>query len=373
MAERNHGVVLVLTIVIFIGIIFGVGYQLYQEGASSQRRAEQLAVTQSLTVETVKASRRDIAPVYRFSSKLEPSWSMDIIVQIEGYMKKLYTSEGNRLAEGDLVAIVDTQDLIWQVNQLEANLLAAQSSLAQAQADLKRGEILSRSDAISAQMLDAYTAKRDIARAQLLAAESQLASLKARLGHGKIMAPRSGVIMKQYIQEGTPVKYGTPIVNLVDDRILEVKGVVPEESLKDISLQMPVRIRPDSLGGKEFAGTITKLLSSSNSAERTSEILVSINNEDHNLRLGMNVTGEFTAPVISQVITVPLGAVVMKESLAYIFVVDHSQVVVRRPISPGKNDNQWIEVRSGLQEGEEVIVSNLDKVQVGKKVNIEPK
>lgn len=289
----------------------------------------------------------------RLSGNIEIT-EVDLSFKIPGRVEKRLVDEGDRVKEGEIVAILDSSDLEHEVAVQEAQVQAYKAALAeilagylpeeihqasdkviQAQAELNRLEIdikrqqrLFEKDVISAREYDnsrtAYNIaqskyqeasqqlmllqkgyrpeKRDQAAAQLQQAEQSLALAKVKLGYATLYAPSSGTVLSKNVEPGEYVSPGTPIVTIGDLDYVWMRGYINETELGKIKLGQKVDVTTDTYPGKIYEGVVVFI---SPEAEFTPKnvqtekervklvyrIKVDINNFHHELKPGMPADG----------------------------------------------------------------------------------
>lgn len=363
----------VLFIIVGLMILLGIiSYRVYDEIALNQNRLEKVLNTKTVTVQCITVKERDITPVFEFSGKLEAGWSMDIIPQTDGRVEKLYVAEGDRVKPGAPLALLDARELAGQIVQAEANLLASQRNLAEANADVNRGQALIKLQAISQQTVDSYLAKRDVSEAEVKAAEGNLFTLKARMEYSKLTAPHKGYVSKVYLQEGAYARTGLPLVNIADDTSLLAKLLISDDAMRDVTIGMPVTITVNSLEDKPYQCKVTKVQPPVDFNERIMSVHAVLPNQDGALKIGMVFGGKLMGAVRQKVLAVPKKVILMLEGKKYLYVLSTDNIVKKRAIAIGSSDDNWVEIKSGIQVGDTIVVSDLDKLEDGRLVNAVP-
>jgi RND family efflux transporter MFP subunit len=355
-----------LVMVCLLGFL---AWRIADDYSLSRERSQRLSAT-NVAVRVATVVSRDIAAKYTFAGKLEPAWNIDVSPQIEGRIDRLLVSEGDVVSAGAIVAILDTRELAGQVASAEANLAAARGSLAQAQGDLKRSEGLAGFNAISKQTLENDRIRVDIAKAQVAAAAANADSVRARLNNGRVLASRSGVVAKQYQGEGAYARPGLAIINLAGEDEMVARLVVTEPVARVLANGATVQMRVEALS-RTVAGKVTRTVALSDQAELSYAVTVSFPNADRRLKSGMTASGEASGPLVRNAAAIPAQAVISREGRKTVFVIMKDGVTDQRNIKAGVSDGAWVEVLEGLTADERVVVSGLDKMQDGMRVNVQ--
>ena len=351
-------------------LVLIIAYKIYANIAIGKERAARALAGRTVTVETAVLERRDLLPTFSFSANLEAVWSTDVSPKADGRIDQLYVEEGDKVTAGMVLARLDTNELAAQVMQAEGQLLQAKATLEQNELNFRRMETLSKQDAVSLQTLDSARTQRDLAQGGVNAALGNLMLLKTRLENANIICPLNGVVVKRYVQAGTFSKAGSPIVAVADVSSLLAKAVVGEAQIQEVKLGIPVKIRVNALKDQEFTGTLTRLSPAASLPARTFTAEVNIPNPDGILKAGMFAKANITGVLRSKILAVPEGCLVLREDQKTVFVVTDENKVVQKVLKLGEAAEGWVEVLSGVKEGEQIVVAGQHKLKDGASVRI---
>ncbi|HWR42880.1 efflux RND transporter periplasmic adaptor subunit [Sporomusa sp.] len=356
---------LAIGLAVVVALTGVVGYRIYANIAGNKARASQMTKVQAAAVEVAPVGRRDITPLLVFPANLEPVWSADISAKVDGRINVLSVNEGDIIEAGAVIAELDTSELAAQVVQAEGNLMAAKSSLEQAQLDYWRYSTLAGQGAVSAQMLDTARTKRDLSAGQVRSAEGNVMLLQEKLGNATVTAPKHGVVTKRFFQAGTFVRAGSAIVTVADTTTLLAKATVGESQIDDLTVGAVVKVKVDALGGQEFSGTVTRLSPVASTPARTFAAEITIPNDQGSIKAGMFAKVAAPAKVHQGVVAVPESALVLKEDQKTVFVVTADNKVQQRTLKLGYMGDGWAEVLDGVSAGETIVVAGQNKVKDG--------
>ena len=351
-------------------IVLLIAYKIYANISAGKERATRALAGRTVTVETAVLARRDLQPVFSFSANLEAVWSTDISAKADGRIDQLLVEEGDRVVAGMVLARLDTNELAAQVMQAEGQLLQAKATLEQNELNFRRMELLSKQDAVSLQSLDSARTQRDLAQGGVNAAMGNLMLLKARLENATIASPLNGVVVKRYVQAGTFSKAGAPIVAVADVSSLLAKAVVGEAQVQEVKVGVPVRIRVNALKDQEFTGRLTRLSPAAALPARTFTAEVNIPNPQGILKAGMFAKADVEGVLRSGILAVPESALVLREDQKTVFVVTAENKVVQKVLKLGEAAGGWVEVLSGVTEGEQIVVAGQHKLKDGAAVRL---
>lgn len=201
---------------------------------------------------------------------------IDINSKVAGRVVQLRVKEGDTVKQGDIIAYIDQRDLLAQKAQAEANIKALQAQVRQSGVvtDLQDNTSKSQVDTASAGLdsaqssvssaqagllqTDANLAATDAAQKKLEAAQAQLQQIEVSLDETEIKAPFDGIITAKYIEEGSMISLGTPLVALQDPNDNWVDFKIPETKLKDFHLGQVLTMQARD-GVTRVQGTITDI------------------------------------------------------------------------------------------------------------------
>jgi RND family efflux transporter MFP subunit len=358
----------------------------------------------TLTVGVTKIVKKSLGRQITLSSELVPFQEIDVYAKESGYVKKLLVDYGTHVKAGQTMAILEIPELEAQLQEDEAEIKNAGNQVTRAQHELARYQaqykalhlqytrlngvfdsqpgIVAQQEVDDAQGKDlAAQSQVDAGQAALEAAHSQLGVSKAKLAHdqtlfdySRITAPFSGIVTQRYANLGTLVQAGTgsstqalPIARLSQDDLFRLVIPVPESYVRFIQVGDRVDVRVPSLN-RIFPGKVARFAVDVREDTRTMHTEVDVKNPDHLLVPGLYADADLTLEHKEGIPSVPLQAVNHEGNKTTVFVVDSSNQLIDRPVQLGLQTASDAEVVSGLQEGEEVVVSDRSGLKPGEKV-----
>ncbi len=262
------------------------------------------------------------------------------------------------VARADLASAQRQWDTLDQ--QLKAELEAAQARVAQAKASLDRA----KADAVQDELKEADVAS---AEAQVARVQASVTNAKTTLDYTTIVAPRDGVILQKLVEEGTivtsgrsSVTQGTDIVVLGDlsEMVLEVS--LDEADVAMVRVGQKAAITVDSLPNDRFHGTITRIDPQALTQQNVTTVLVTVrvDDADERLRPGMTAGCDFFVGRAENVLALPSRAVEEQRG-RHTVLVREGEEAVPTPVEVGLIGDDLTEIKSGLSEGQEVLLPGL--------------
>lgn len=352
-----------------VALVAIIAFRIYSNLNDNKQRAARATEVKGVAVEVGTVTRKEIMPKMTFSANLEPLWSADISPKVDGRIAALNVDEGDTVSAGMVIATLDTDELLAQVIQAQGSLQASQANLEQAELNYQRNAALAAQGAVSQQVLDSARTTRDLNIGQVRSSQGNLDLLNARLGNANVVAPRSGVVLKRYLQSGYYAKAGSGIISIGDVSKLLAKAIVGEAQVAKLSLGTQVKVKVGALQNKEFVGVITRISPTAAMPSRTFTAEITISDTQGILKPGMFVNAEVPSSVRQSALVVPEGALVSREDQKTVFVVGSDNKVMQKVIKLGYVGEGIAEVLEGLQEGDRIVLTGQNKLKDGSSIS----
>jgi len=306
-----------------------------------------------------------------------------VAARINGPVKEFHVDVGDRVHADQIIATLDRAALRAQrdlragaMEEARGDLATSKAELALAQQDLTRLEKLKKSAAFSQARYDDAGQNVAIARAEMHKAESAIATANAELRlyeiylfDADIRAPYDGVVTQRLTETGAYVMTGDPIVHMISDTSLEIEADVPYERLS--GLKKGTRIWASLADGTRHQAVVRSIIPSENPLTRTRAVRFSPRFGDIGKPLAdaQTVTVEIPLGSPRQVTTVHKDALVQQPSGPIVYVVEGDSAQAR-PVELGAAVGSRLEVKSGLREGDLVVIRGNERLQPGVKIRI---
>ena len=299
-----------------------------------------------------------------------------IYARTNGYVKHWYADIGARVRQGQLLAVVETPELDRQLEQAKADLKNAEANLQIAEITSTRWQNLLKTDSVSHQEAD--QAVSDLHSKQALV-DSNRANVD-RLGQlqsfERIIAPVDGVVTARNTDIGALIQADTTapkeIFHLSAIQKLRIYVPVPEVFAPSVRTGDKVVVTLDAFPGQAFPGTLVRNANAIDSASRTLNVEIDINNSAGRLMPGAYAFVHFKVPATNGAVTIPSNALLFRSEGLRVGVVRNSHVALL-PISIGQDYGDAVEVLSGLTARDAVIVNPSDSLADGAQVEVENK
>ncbi|MBZ2187565.1 efflux RND transporter periplasmic adaptor subunit [Alcanivorax sp. JB21] len=324
-----------------------------------------------------EATRGDIEHVVTALGNLQPRDYVDVGAQVSGQLVRLHVEVGDAVSEGDLLAEIDADVQQARVEAGRAQLVALEAQLSERQAQLtlarqqfQRQERLLADDATSE---DAF----QIARATVLTTEAQIRALQAQieqnrsslraeeatLGYTRIFAPMNGTVVAMDARQGQTLNANqmAPILmRIADLSTMTVWTEVSEADVSRLRAGMPAWFSPLGMPGTRWEGTLRQILPTPEIINNVVlyTALFDVDNHDGRLMTQMTAQVFFVLNEARDVVRVPVSAVQpQRDGKGLVTVINSNGQREQREVETGVSDRITLEIRSGLQEGETVLVN----------------
>ncbi|WP_460710267.1 efflux RND transporter periplasmic adaptor subunit [Lysobacter terrae] len=309
---------------------------------------------EAIPVEVAQASRRAVAASYSGTAPLEARAEAQVIAKVSGVALQVLVEEGQYVHAGQTLVRLDSA---------RTALIAAQSAaqLRKLEANYARSKQLGDQKLMSANDIDLLRYDLENARAANNAANLELA-------YANVTAPMSGVIASRSIKTGNFVQINTPIMRIVDVSRLEAVLNVPERELATLKAGLPVQLAVDALPGKSFTGKVDRVAPVVDSGSGTFRVVCAFT-DGSALRPGMFGRIKIDYDQRADALVVPRAALLEDEADPAVFVVRNKKST-RVPVKLGYMDGEWAEVRSGIKQGEQVVIAGKAALRDGTEVQV---
>ena len=289
--------------------------------------------------------------------------------KITGRITELYVDEGDAVAAGDLIAVLDSLDLQATVRRAEAALIESMARLADAVREEGRQRRVVEAGVAPSADHDAAITTLQVAKAQVGTARADLDSVRAQLDYTVIRSPVDGVVIERTVEVGEMVAPGGftsqqstgALVRIADPTSLEVEADINESYIARIELGQPASIRVDAVPDHEYSGSLRQIVPTADRQRAVVQVKVTIDDWDERLVPDMSCTVTFLQEGTDQAaleaapkILIPVTAVLTEGGRSYVWVV-RDGTLARSAIELGLEQDNEFEVLSGLSGGETVV------------------
>jgi RND family efflux transporter MFP subunit len=351
-----------------------------------------------------RATRTDLKNDVTLTAELEPYYEVDVMAKEAGYIRHMLVDIGDHVKAGQLICVLEIPELQDDLQRAKADVQTATAEQSAAEEDRKRAVAAEAIAHLSyTRILDVSKKEPglvplqevDVAHSRDLEAEAQVASAeqniqasvsrlqaaKAELEHEtalveytRIVSPLNGVITQRYASDGAMIQAGTssntqamPVVHVAQDDTLRLMLPVPEAYVGIIHNGEPVGVTIPALG-RTLPGKVTRFADRVQASTRTMTAEVDLKNAKLDLIPGMYAQVLLSLADAPNAIAVPVGALDSTGSVNKVYTIDSQGTVHIRTVTTGIQSPQFVQVMSGIQAGEAVVIGSHSGLQDGERV-----
>jgi RND family efflux transporter MFP subunit len=367
---------LIVVIVVFIFIGF-LGWQIYQRFSANEKGSVPRGIG-AVAVEVSEVKKTTIRDVGVFTGTLLPKSQFTAAPKIAGRLEEIFVNIGDRVKHGQLIALLDDDEYVQQVEQAQAELEVAaanveetRSALNLAQREFDRAKALRAKDVISVSELDvaesqykSQQARQKVALAQVAQKEALLKAARVRLSYTRIEASwqdgdESRVVGERFVDEGAMLKANDPIVSILDIRSLTAVFHVIERDYARLAKGQVALVSTDALPDKTFTGTIARVAPLLKETARQARVEMDIPNPGLLLKPGMFVRIQIEFAKKEAATVIPTRSLTKRNHQEGVFLADlQTKKVQFIPVTLGIVSGDWAEVVKPSLSGFVVIVGH---------------
>ncbi len=380
---------------------------------NAQAAAKDVPAGAATPVATVPVKREDLRRVSEAApAELMPYEKTVLYANITGFVKEIRVDYGDRVKNGQPLAVLDVPELEKVLDQKQAMVVRATATIQQAEAAIKaaaarldttqaayerweseynRAERLVRDKVIDEQTRDETlnqfkaaaaahkesAAKHDLAKADLLVAKAQFKIAEAEQGeteamlqYTRIKAPYTGVVTELFLHTGAFINTKTgdhPVLSVMRTDLLRLVVEVPEKDVRFLKKGGEIEVDLDAFPGKKLTWTITRLAPVLGAGKKA-RVEAEIKNADNAFYPGMYGHAVVVLEKKSKALTLPAVCVLADQKGAYVWCVEDGKAL-RKDVKIGINDGKRPEIASGLNGQEAVVVSGMESLREGQEVS----
>ena len=302
------------------------------------------------------------------------SWQdAQIYARTTGYVAKWYVDIGARVKKGQRLADLDTPDVDNELRQGQAQMRSDEANEKLAKVTADRYELLVKRGLVALQTGDQYVAQLNADIATVEADRANVAKLENMEQFKYITAPFDGVITQRNLDVGALVDAGSTGSNLfviADTSKLRVFIDVPENYASSMHISMPASVTLSSYGAKPFTGTVARTADALDSNSRTLRTEIDVDNAGQALVPGVYANVKLAIATTANNFIVPANTLLFRSEGLRIALVDAQQRVHLQPVTLGRDFGNTIEVTSGLDANDRIILNPADSLYEGEQVSV---
>jgi multidrug resistance efflux pump len=375
-------------------------------------------------VKVKSVPRKDFITYIEATGRLRARDDVIVKSEVSGALMEVPLDEGATVRRGQLLARVDEESYLYNLEEAraalsfaqadlhkmeqivrpqelearKASLESAQAAYQKAQKDWERIQRLYLQQIISKEVYDLNRSQMEVAEANLKEAQenyklavegarkediqmaqAQVKQAEARVGLAekklrdcRITSPIDGTVARVLVEEGETIAPGASVANVVNASRLEIEVGVVQEDVVHLNAGNPVSISGNVYPRREFMGTITYAGIKAEESSGSFPVIIEVNNKDRALRPSMIATIKIARQSVAGALVIPRDAVLERGDEFLVFTVLDG-VARRRAVVLGAMQDQEVVIMSGLEEGEQVVIEGQESLQDKTRVSVQGK
>ncbi len=337
-------------------------------------------------VVVAEVQRADLTRELTYSADLMADASVKVYSPVTDRIEEFPFDDGDEVTRGQRLAVVRSDGLDRGLAQIAAQIDGLEAQVEQAEAELGRSDALRARGVITEQAYDQASTAHRAAVAQLEASRASFDQLSITAADASVEAPIDGVIADRMLQRGDMASAQVPLCTVMDLDPIRLELQVTEADLAHVRVGQDVTLAVDAVAGRTFVGEVVRVLPYLDSATRTNTVEVRVPNpvdEAAGVRLlkpGMYGRARLEVERLADVVVAPEGALMLDSGLLAAqegdrelrraYVVDDEGFARGRTVETGLVDRGLVAVRSGLGEGDRLVVRGQHQLDDGERVRV---
>ncbi len=369
---RTSWLLLAIVVIVVGGVLASGILSRVKARATLSAENAQVALT---AVSVVSPKRTAPAEEIILPGNVQPFITSPIYARTNGYLKKWYFDIGAHVKQGQLLALIESPEVDQQLQQARSNLLTAQANLELATITKARYQGLLKTNAVSQQDVDNAVGTYNANKAIVEADQAAVQQFSALVSFEKVYAPFDGVITARntdigdLINSGSNANVKTDLFHMAQPGTLRVYVNVPEEYSRGMKVGMPADLALAEFPDRKFQGKLARTAEAINMTTRTLLIEIDLNNPTGTLLTGSYAEVHLAVPSQASTFLIPVNALIFRSQGLHVAVVKDGKVLLT-PVTAGHDFGNQIEIVSGLNADDQVVINPPDSIIHGQQVQI---
>jgi RND family efflux transporter MFP subunit len=371
--ERSHLFLALAVIAVLLLVVGGITLLMRRSQYKAlAKETETLAVpTVSVVHPIAESDSEDLV----LPSTLQAYVESPIYARTNGYLKKWYHDIGSRVSKGQLLADIDTPEIVQELAQSRAELGTAQANQDLSQITASRYEGLLKTDSVSKQEADNATGDLAAKRANTQSAEANVRRLQETESFRHIFAPFSGVITRRNVDIGNLINAGNGgsaqlLFTLAQTDPIRVFVNVPEVYAPAIHQGLGAYLELVQFPGQKFYGKVARTADSIDLNTRTLLTEVDVPNKSGQLLPGGYAQVHLEVKANGSRLEVPVNALLFRSEGLRAVIIDDNHKTHLQPLMIGRDYGTTLEVLQGLKPSDWIVINPADSLDEGVQVNV---
>lgn len=331
--------------VVLFKLIISLLMTVFLAGCSSSENEKTSELPQT-RVSVLSPQLSEVEVVEETVGTLETTTDPLLVAQVSGTVEKILVRPGEQVQKGQIMALLDARDLMLSQQSSSADVKRLEALFENQHRTAARYQDLSKDHHVSQAMLDEAVSNEIALQEQLRSAKAQHALIHRNVERTKIKAPFDAKLEKQFLSEGSYVRAGEPLFQVVTTGSLRARLPFPENRAPLLSPGLKVRLRTPTSPNDMVEGVIKEIKPMTDKDNRSIDAIVEINNTG-TWKPGSSVNAEVVTSTRTGALLVPEQAVVLRPAGKVVYVIQGGKAH-QTIVQTGINREGWVEILSGL-------------------------
>lgn len=312
--------------------------------ASAEQQKQQEKLVIAVPVEVAATTQGDISSIYATTAILEAKEEAQAVSKVAGIIESIYVEEGDYVEQGQILARIEPQRFILNVNK-------AKAELAQIKGELTRIEKVHGKNLVSAETYEKLKWQYESTKAALDIA-------KLNLKETEIIAPISGHIAQRYVKVGNVVAQhqGESLFHIVQQNQLQGMVHLPEQQLRHVKVGQSTQLVLAAFGDEPVAATVERISPVVDAKTGTFRVTLNVNNPKGELKAGMFAQVNINYNTHHDAMLIPRRAVISMDNKHTVYALN-GEKVTKQEVTLGYAQGQYVEVLAGLEPLAQVVTA----------------
>lgn len=306
----------------------------------------------------------------RFTGTTQPIDQTIVKSRVAGRLAEVLVREGDRVAEGQVLARFETTELQAKANERQSALEAARADARWTARDRNDKETLANRNIVSQSAADQARATAENRASMVSVAEAQLEIAKKNLADAEVRAPFDGVVGERIANQGESLPIDGKILALLDTSRVEIAAQLPAADVVRLKVGQVTRVTLEGFDDRVFEGRIKRISPTAQAGSRSIPVYVEVVDRHEGLRGGLFATGSVIVQEKGHALAVPASAMRKDEQGDYVLAIEDDHLV-RKPVGAVRtwSRGELVEVK-GLESGMTIVSAPLPGLTAGQKVKL---
>jgi len=370
-SRRKLGIFgLVASVILVLVVITGIRAR-EEQGSKLKEWTDDQAIP---SVAVALPNAKPLSPTIDLPGRLEAYYRAPIFARVSGYLKSWSVDIGARVKAGQVIAEIEAPDLDQQLLQARADLASQQASAQLSEATLNRRKTLVASNFVSAQEIDERTADLSNKKAAVKSGQANVERLEALAGYKKITVPFDGVVTSRDTDVGALINAGGgsgPAMFVVSDvSKLRVYVSVPQNFVPSIKIGAKAIITMPEYPNRTFPATVEASAQAVDVSSGTTRMQLGLDNTSGELMPGGYATVRLSLQRDTVPLSIPSSALIFNQAGLRVATVGADDKVLFKPVTISRDLGKDIEIATGLNADDRIIIAPPDGLSDGDKVRV---